>query len=106
MQRSVAELDNGAGETKDLIAIADKESAMSDKIRAAESSVLAQNLKDQLDKWAQGTALTAKGQRDAANQAAPQAPTDSGDPESVQAAQLTFDATAALRKACPNLQLS
>ncbi|MBB3751057.1 hypothetical protein FHT44_003552 [Mycolicibacterium sp. BK634] len=59
-----------------------------------------------MDKWAQGTALTAEGQRDGAKQAAPQVPTDSGNAESVKAAQLTFDATAALRDACPNLQLS
>jgi hypothetical protein len=106
MQRSVAELEERIGRDERPDRIADKESAMSDKIRAAESSVLAQNLRDQLDKWAQGTALTAKGQRGAANQAAPQGPSDIDDAESVQAAQLTFDATAALRNACPNLQLS
>jgi hypothetical protein len=103
MQQAVAQIQNGPGETKDLIAAADRESAMSDTLRAAASTVSAQDLKDQLAKWAQGTALAAAAQRDAAN---PSPAPDSGDADTVRAAQLTYDATAALRKSCPNLHLS
>lgn len=109
MQNSVAALQNGSGETKDLIAIADQESAMSDKIGAVGSSVSAQALKDQLSRWAEGTALTAEDQRDAASQQSDQSsqsPETDADADTVRAATMTYNATAALRTACPNLKLS
>lgn len=101
MQQSIAKLGNGPGDTPDLLKIAEQESAMSDRIRAAASSVSAPDLKDQLTKWADGAALSAKAQRDAATAATPAG----GDADTMRAAQLTFDATAALRKTCPNLHL-
>src|ERR1700683_1127256 len=70
MQQSVAALESGAGETSDLLAVADAESAMATDIRAAQVSVSAPALKTQLDNWAEGTALTAKGQRAAATPSA------------------------------------
>ncbi|WIM86659.1 hypothetical protein PT015_17420 [Candidatus Mycobacterium wuenschmannii] len=101
MQESITTLQNGPGETKDLLAIADAESTMADDIRAAQGSVTGADLKTQLGGWADGTALTAKGQRAAANGV----PTGA-DNDSMRAATLTFNATSALKKACPNLQLS
>lgn len=108
MQQSVAALESGAGETKDLLAVADTESAMANDIRAAQASVSAPDIKSQLSDWAEGAALTAKGQREAAI-----APADSGpspapgvDNDSMRATTLVFNATAALKKACPQLQLS
>lgn len=103
MQHSVAALENGAGETKDLLAIADAESSMADEIRAAQASVKGPDLKMQLGEWAEGTALTAKGQRAAA--LGPAGPPSGLDNDSVRAATLTYNATAALRRACPQLQL-
>ena len=101
-------LSYGPGEKKDLIAIADQESAMSDKIRAAKASVSAPAIKEHLELWAQGVALTAKTQRDAANQPpTPWQPETPGpDSEVYRAATMTQNATAALRKACPNMPVS
>lgn len=101
MQQSIAKLGNGPADTPDLVKIAEQESAMSDKIRAAASSVTAPDLREQLSKWADGTASSAKAQRDAV--AAPA--TAGGDADTVRAAQLTYDATTVLRRACPDLHL-
>lgn len=106
MQQSVAALESGAGETKDLLAIADAESAMAKDIRAAQASVSAPDTKTQLVNWAEGTDLTAKNQRKAVNAPidSPSAPRADGD--RVRATTLVYSATAVLRKTCPNLQLS
>lgn len=109
MQQSVAALESGAGETKDLLAVADAESDMAGHIRAAQTSVTAPDLKTQLGNWAEGTALTAKGQRDAATPRASSGslpPTSGVDNDSMRATTLVYNATAALKKACPQLQLS
>src|SRR5579884_110749 len=58
MTKSVTALESGPGERVDLLAIADSESAMSEKIRAAAGSVSNPALKAQLEKWAQGTAVS------------------------------------------------
>lgn len=102
MSRSVTALENGSGERQDLVAIADKESAMSDTIRAAAGSVSNPALKDQLGKWAEGTSLLAKDQRDAAT-GPPQANPSSGDANYYHAAVMTHEATQALIQACPNM---
>lgn len=109
MQQSVAALESGAGETKDLLAVADAESAVANDIRAAQVSVSAPDIKTQLDNWAEGTALTAKGQRaSAAPSANPPAslPAPGVDNDSMRAATLVYNATTALKKACPHLQLT
>ncbi|MCV7094615.1 hypothetical protein [Mycobacterium kubicae] len=109
MKKSITALSNGAGETKDLIAIADQESAMSSKIRAAESSVSAQTLKEQLIRWADGAALSAQVQRAAATSSSGQngqTSTNSTDADAVRAGTMTYSATAALHQACPNLPVS
>lgn len=103
MSQSVIALENGSGERQDLIAIADKESAMSDNIRAAAGSVASPALKDQLGKWAQGTTLLANSQRDSANRPPQPIPASGDDPNYYQAAVLTHEATQALQKACPNM---
>jgi hypothetical protein len=110
MQQSVAALESGAGETSDLLAVADAESAMATDIRAAQVSVSAPDIKTQLDSWAEGTALTAKGQRAAAtsppaNSPAP-SPAPGVDNDSMRATTLVYNATTALKKACPHLQLT
>jgi cell division protein FtsL len=103
MTRSVVALENGPGEHADLIAIADNESAMSDKIRAAASSVSVPALKDQLNKWARGTALSAKTQRDSANRPPQSNPPSDPDADAYRAAIITYEATNALLQACPNM---
>ena len=105
MQQSVAALESGAGETSDLAAVADAESAMGSDIRAAQASVSAPDIKTQLDNWAEGTALSAKGQRAAATPPAP-SPTPGVDNDSMRATTLVYNATTALKKACPHLQLT
>ncbi|MBS4729443.1 hypothetical protein MSM1_14205 [Mycobacterium sp. SM1] len=52
MARSVTSVEGGPGEREDLLASADKESTMSDTIRAGAGSVSTPTLKDQLRKWA------------------------------------------------------
>jgi hypothetical protein len=108
MQKSVTALENGPGETKDLIAIANQESAMSDTIRAAQTSVTAQELKNQLGQWADGTALGAKGQRDAATDTSQPGtvPAIGADADSMRAGTMIYNATTALRRACPNMPVS
>jgi hypothetical protein len=106
MVGSVTAQQNGPGERKDLIAIADSESAMSDKIRAAAVSVSNPALKEQLDIWAQGAALSAKSQRDAANQAdqpwAPNPPRGT-DADTYRGGMMIYAAADALRKMCPSM---
>jgi hypothetical protein len=101
-KQSVTTLESGPGDTKDLIAIADSESAMSDKIRSGEARVSASEIKDELEQWAQGTALSAKLQRDAVDQS--QQPSD--DADFVRAGKIAYNATAALHVACPNMPTS
>jgi hypothetical protein len=103
MARSVTALENGPGEREDLIAIADSESAMSDKISAAAGSVSAPALKDQLNKWAQGAVLSARTQRDSANRPPQSKPPPGADADFYHAAVMTHEATAALLQACPNI---
>ncbi len=107
MQQSVAALESGPGETSDLLAVADAESAMANDIRAAQVS--APDIKTQLDNWADGTALTAKGQRAAATPSANSpspSPAPGVDNDSMRATTLVYNATTALKKACPHLQLT
>ncbi|WP_421841278.1 hypothetical protein [Mycobacterium sp.] len=54
------ELSTGPGEHSDIVAIADRESAMGDKLRAAADSVSTPAVKEQLNKWADGTGLGAQ----------------------------------------------
>lgn len=103
MARPVTALENGPGEREDLVAIADSESAMSDKIRAAAGSVSAPALKDQLEKWAQGAALSARTQRDSANRPPQSKPPPGADADFYHAAVMTYEATEALLQACPNM---
>jgi hypothetical protein len=109
MQQLVAALESGAGETKDLLAVADAESAVANDIRAAQVSVSTPDSKTQLGNWAEGTALTAKGQRAAATPSAnspSSSPAPGVDNDSMRATTLVYNATTALKKACPHLQLT
>ena len=104
MQRSVTQLGNGAGDTHDLLQIADQEAVMSDRIRAAAASVSAPALKEQLTTWADGTALSAKTQLNAVTGPATDTGAGAGAADMVRAAQLTYNATSALAKSCPALR--
>lgn len=103
MTKSVTALENGPGEREDLVAIADSESAMSDKIRTAAGSVSDPALKDQLNRWAHGTALSAKTQRDSVNRPPQSNPLSGADTDSYHAAAMTHEATKALLQTCPNM---
>ncbi|KAA1248419.1 hypothetical protein F0Q45_20715 [Mycobacterium simiae] len=103
MAQSVTALENGQGERRDLVAIADKESSMSDDIRAASGSVSSPALKNQLGKWAQGTALLANSQRDYANRPPQMNPSSGEDADYYHAAVMTYEAAQALLMACPNM---
>lgn len=103
MSQSVTALENGSGERQDLIAIADKESAMSETIRAATGSVSSPALKDQLGKWAQGTSLLANSQRDSVTRPPQPNPSQGDDANYYRASAMAHEATAALLQACPNM---
>lgn len=103
MSKSITALENGPGERQDLLAIADKESSMSDSIRGAVGSVSNPALKDQLGKWAQGTALLANSQRNSANGPPQPNSSQSGDADYYRAAVMTREATASLLQSCPNM---
>jgi hypothetical protein len=103
MAQSVTALENGPGERQDLVAIADKESSMSDTIRAAAGSVSSPRLRDQLGKWAQGTALLANSQRNSANRPPQSNPSTGEDADYYHAAAMTHEATADLHQACPDM---
>jgi len=94
----------------DLVALADRESATAGKIRAAQDSVSAKPVKAALEQWAQGAQLSAKVQRDAANEPSDQsavAPTPAGQLADMRrSAQLIGPAIDALQKICPNLPTS
>lgn len=103
MSQSVTALENGGGERQDLVAIADKESSMSASIRAAAGSVSSSALKDQLGKWAQGTALLATSQRDSVTRPPQPNSSSSEDATYYSAAVMIREATQALLQACPNM---
>jgi hypothetical protein len=95
-------LEAGPGEGSDLLTVADQESAMSAKLRAAANSVSAQAFKDQFNKWADGVAMTAQIQRESVNRPLQvQLPSDL-ETNMRNAAVMTGQASGALLQACPN----
>jgi hypothetical protein len=96
-------LETGPGERSDLLAIADRESAVSDKLRAAANSVATPALKDNLNKWAEGAALLSRIQRDSANRASGLEPQSADGATFVKGSVMIHEATAALLKVCPNM---
>lgn len=94
---------NGPGEHSDIVAIADRESAMGDKLRAAADSVSAPAVKEQLNKWADGIALSARLERESANRPPGTPPPPDYHDNSLRAAVLPYEATGALMKMCPDM---
>ncbi|OBA57330.1 hypothetical protein A5647_24265 [Mycobacterium sp. 1100029.7] len=103
MSHSITALQDGAGERDDLMAIADKEASMAQRIRAAAGSVSDPAVKEQLGKWADATALLANSQRDSAHRPSQSTPPHSEDADYYRAAVMTREATAALLQTCPQL---
>ncbi len=103
MGKSVTALENGPGERADLLAIADSESAMSEKIRAAAGPVSNPALRTQLEKLAHGTALSASLQRGAATRPPQSTPPTGEDRDFYHASVMTYEATSALLQACPRM---
>lgn len=101
MVASINAQENGPGERSDLIAMADDRSAMSQKISDAAKHVSSSTLRDSLNKWAEGSTLSAKVQRDAAGDS-PES-TAHADEDSSHAAVEVYQATSALKQACPNM---
>lgn len=103
MSESVrAAVESGPGERSDLLAAANRESAMSEKLHAAANSFSSPAFKDHFVKWAEGAALTAQIQRDSVNR-----PFQVVLPPDLQAkmrhaALLTDEASGALLQACPD----
>jgi len=107
LQQSVESLvETGPGERGDLQSAADQESGMSDKLRAAASSVSSAALKDQLTKWSQGVALTAQIQRGSVDRPLQVDPPADLQAQIQRAAAMTGEATDALLKACPGARES
>lgn len=94
-------LETGPGERRDMLAAADRESAMSEKLRAAADSVSSPAFKEHFNKWAKGAALTAEIQRESVNR-----PFQVETPPDLQfkmrnAAVMTDEASGSLIQACP-----
>jgi hypothetical protein len=95
-------LETGPGERSDLLAVADQESAMSAKLRAAANSVSAPAFKDQFNKWADGVAMTAQIQRESVNRPLQVEPPPDLEANMRNAALTTNQASGALLQACPD----
>jgi hypothetical protein len=99
-----AAVETGPGEHSDILALADRESAMSDKLRAAANSVSAPEFKDNFNKWADGAALTAQLERDAVSRPIQiELPPDTQE-NMRNAAVMTDEASGALLQACPDVR--
>lgn len=101
MVASINAQENAPGERSDLTAIADARSAMSQKIRDAANHVSSSTLQDALHKWAEGSALAAKAQRNSASDSPETAA--HADEDFSHAAVEVYQATSASRQACPNM---
>lgn len=95
-------LANGPGERRDWLAVAEREAAMSDKLRAAADSTSTPEFQEQLTKWADGAELQAKLQRDSANRLPGAMVSPDTDADALQAAKLINEGSGALIKACPH----
>ena len=96
-------LESGPGNPSDLVAVANRESQMSDKLRAAADSISTPSVKNDVSKWADGAALTAQIQRDSVNRPLQQQPSPNEDADSQRSAVMVYQATSDLRRACPNM---
>jgi hypothetical protein len=103
MSQSITASQNGPGERDDLVAIADQEAAMAERIRAAAGSVSSPTTREQLKMWAQATALVSGVQRDSATRAPQSPPSRTEDADYYRAAVMTHQATAALLQTCPKM---
>jgi hypothetical protein len=101
MVASIDAQGNGSGNTSDLTAIADARSAMSQKISDAAGHVSASSIQDSLRKWAEGSALGAKAQRESATDST--AGVARSDDDFSRGAVEVYQATALLRQACPKM---
>lgn len=93
--------ENGPGNSSDLAAIADARSAMSQKISDAAGRVSVSSIQDWLRKWAEGSALGAKAQRESATDST--AATARSDSDFSRGAVEVHQATVALQQACPGM---
>jgi len=93
-----------AGERSDLLAAADREQAMSEKLRAAANSVSTPGFKEQFNKWADGAALSAQIQRGSIDRSHKEELPADLQAQMHQAAVMTDEASGALLAACPNVR--
>src|SRR5215218_7433155 len=93
-------LETEPGERVDFLAIADSQAAMADKLRTSAQEVSSPTIKENLTKWAEGAAMVAQSQRDAASRP-PQGPSGTFDPTFVQGSQTAFLASNELQRSCP-----
>ncbi len=97
------ELRTGDGGRSDWLAIADRQSTMSDTLRAAADSVSTPTIKEELNKWADGTALAAQLQRDSANWPPGFEPPPNDEAAFIDASTTMYDAAGALKETCPGI---
>jgi hypothetical protein len=101
-----AAVETGPGEDSDILAVADRESMMSEKLRAAANCVSTPAFRDNFNEWADGAALTAQLQRDAViinRPAEIELPSDE-QANMREAAIMTDEASGALLQACPDVR--
>ncbi len=98
-----AEILTDPGERGDWLAIADRESAMGDKLRTAADSVSTPAVKEELNKWADSMALAVQLQRDSVNQAPGFASPPSDEATFIDASKTMYEAAVVLNEACPGM---
>lgn len=97
------ELSTGPGGRDALLAAAEREASMGDKIRSAAQSVSTISLKDELTKWAEAAELGSQLQRDSASRDPQVAPSAAEGNAFIESSVETYEATAALREQCPDM---
>jgi hypothetical protein len=93
----------GAGESGDYLNAAEQEAAMAETLRKASTSASSQEIKEQLEQWADATALFARTQREAAEREPGTPPAPNAESDYVSAATKANDASIALGDLCPNM---
>ncbi|MET4432657.1 hypothetical protein [Mycolicibacterium sp. 624] len=96
-------LEQGAGESSDYLAAAEYEATMAETLRKASGSASSQEIKNQLQTWADGAALFAQTQRDVAEREPGTPPAPNVESDFIRAATKANDASIVLVELCPNM---
>lgn len=96
-------MENGAGGTGDYLTAAEREAAMAETLRNAAELASSQEVREQLEKWADGADLFARTQRDVAEREPGTPPASNAESDYITASTEINDASIALGDLCPNM---